>query len=149
MPIAGFVPLEGKSLENLDNTAAYILEGVRRDLGPGTSYGPQAVKLISDDIDRNRARYNADENLRKQVLWRYGAFLGKAIIESAAPGKVIWMDNGVDNFALRLTTSKGETPMCAPFTKVIKHLSNGPEDSVYGFFLAMDDVIRNGMPTRR
>lgn len=149
MPIFGFVPLEGESLVNLDNTAEHVLAVFRKHFGASASYGPQMVKVIADDIDENRARYNADQEMRKRITWRYGAFLGKAIIESAPPGTVIWMDNGVDNFALRLTTSKGQTPMCAPFTKMAKHLANGPEDSVYGFFLAMDAVIRNGMPGPR
>ena len=147
--LSPYFPLEADALQNLSNTAEHLLLVLRKSLGEGASYDPIAVKKLSDDLDKNQQSYNADETTQGKIIWMYGAFLGKAIIENVGKDKAVWVDNKVDNYCLKLTTSKGEEVMAAPFTRVAKHLQEGAESSILTYFFGIDDVVRNGFPQNR
>lgn len=137
MPSYSFQPLEPAALQNLNNAAESVLMSLRKLLGEEASYGPRAVKALSDDLDRNRANYIANETVGQKILWLYGAFLGRSIVECNA-------DSGwVENCCVKLTTSKGEILMAEPLTRVGKHLHKGPEYSILTYFLGIEDTVRN------
>jgi len=144
--LSNYFPLEADALQNVSNTAEHLLQVLKKSLGENASYGPLAVKALSEDIDRNRQSYSADESTKGKIIWMYGAFLGKAIIENVGSRKASWVDNKVDNYCVKLTTSMGEEVMAAPFARVAKHLAEGPESSILAYFFGVDEVVRNGIP---
>lgn len=136
-PPSTYLPIGDRDLQNLENTAEHVLSILKRPLGDEARYDARAIQLLSDDLDRNRQRYVADEESKRQIIWTYGAFLGKALIETLPRGKCLWVDNKVDNFCLKIVTDAGEEAFAAPFTRVAKQLMDGPEYSMTALFEAI------------
>lgn len=143
---SSYVPLSGEDLQNINNTAEHLLTVLRRRMGDAISYDGAAVKALSDDIDRNRMNYSEEE--KKKIIWMYGAFLGRAIIETYSNGRNIWVDNKVDNYCVKVFTSRNEETIAAPFTRVIRHFEDGPETSMIAYFVGIGHVAQNGLPPR-
>ena len=145
-PPSTYLPVEGKELQNLENTAEHVRSILAKQLGDEARYDANVIRLLSDDLDRNRQRYTADEESKTQIMWTYGAFLGKALIENLPPGRCSWVDNKVDNFCLKVITAKGEETFAAPFTRIVKQLVDGPEHSMFAFYATILEVAGKGMP---
>lgn len=145
-PPSTYLPVAGKDLQNLENTADHVLSILKRQFGEEARYDRQMVAVLSADLDRGRQRYTADEESRQQIIWTYGVFLGKAVIESLARGKCFWVDNKVDNFCLKVLMANGEEAFVAPLTRIAKQLADGPEYSMLALFDAVVETQQGGMP---
>ncbi len=137
-----YLPVAGEDLQNLNNTAEHIRRVLCDLLGREIGYCGEAVKMLSDGVNGLKLKKSQEEIDR--LIWMYGAFLGKAIIESYSEGRNHWVDNKVDNYCLKVYTEDEET-MAAPFTRVIRHFKEGDEHSMYAFFLRIGYVVENGM----
>jgi hypothetical protein len=143
---SSYPPLAGEALENLVLMAEDVLTGLKRTLPDATHGDPGAIKALSNDLDRNREKYLADESIKGRIWWLYSAFLGNAVIANAPRGKCVWVQGPHGDPCLRITPPNGEDIMAAPFTRVSKHLIDGPEYSMYAWFIAIGNAVRNGMP---
>ena len=138
-----YLRVTGETLQNLDNTAEHIRRVLCGLLARDIDYGEEGVKILSDGVNDLRLKKSKEEI--DNLIWMYGAFLGKAIIESFSGGKNHWADNKVDNYCIKVYTNAGEETMVAPFTRVIKHFEDGEVSSMYAFFKKVEFVVENGM----
>jgi hypothetical protein len=130
-------------LKNIEKTANHVLELLRKRAGNNIEFDAESIKLISDAIDHLRGRLSAEQ--RENIAWMYGAFLGQAIIKSYSNGKNHWVDNGVDNFTIKIYTNKKQEVMASPFNRVLRHIDEGAESSIYAYFVGIGHFVENGI----
>lgn len=100
----------------------------------GFGYNEESVKWLDSYIDHIRQNTWTEEELN-QMVSNLGSYLGETIIRSF--GGVWSLDHR--GWAIRWD----DFNLAYPFIKVAKHFKNGPNDSIYSFFV-VTGALRKG-----
>lgn len=141
---ANFRPVDREALDNIERAATQLQQMLSQATGQALGFDEAAVRLLSDDLDANRAQYTASEEARTNIGWLYGCFLGKALL-ALAPGRGMWVDNSVDNYCIMVKKPDNEQLILAPFTRIFKQLNQGPEYSMFAFYIAWRQMSEQGI----
>jgi hypothetical protein len=123
---------ERSEVEQIRAQAAMVVELGRRQLGVPLGYDESGVRWLDGYIERLRNTPGFPNHDR--LIAVFGAYLGECIIRCYGGS---W-DLVDDNWAVRFDEKNG----VFPFTKVAKHIANGKEDSVLGFFTFLPKVYK-------
>jgi len=130
----------GETLARLNAYSEFVLKTLRESVSPSVNYGEAAVKLLANDINTGRLRYNDDT--RTQVANLYGAFLGTSMIR-AYSGR--WVQTGDGNVGVLFPhAAAAMTKIAFPITRVFKQIEQGDEFSIYSLFMSIPEFIKSG-----
>jgi hypothetical protein len=115
--------------------AALVVELGCKQLGVPLGYDEAGVRWLDGYIQR--LRHTPGVPHRDRLIAVFGAYLGECIIRCYGGS---W-DLVDDNWAVRFDEQNG----VFPFTKVAKHIANGDEDSVLGFFTFLPKVYKDSI----
>lgn len=130
-----YEPLDKGTLQLIHEYSARVLKMLQENVDPSLGFNAHAVRILSDDIDGGRLRY--DEEKKNIIGNMYGAFLGTAIIKAHLGSSWKWVTCD-GNVGILFNENSGRVPVIAfPITRAFKHIEQGDEYSIYGYFLAI------------
>jgi hypothetical protein len=119
--------------------AALVVDLAREQLGVPLDYDEAGVQWLDGYIGRLRNTPGVPP--RDRLVAMFGAYLGECIIRCYG-GSWDLVDDG---WAVRFDEQNG----VFPFSKVAKHIADGDEDSVLGFFQLIPKVYKDSIrPTK-
>ena len=123
------------AVDQIRAQAALVVELGRRQLGVPLGYDEAGVRWLDGYI--GRLRNTPEVSQHERLIAVFGAYLGECIIRCYGGS---W-DLVRDNWAVRFDEHNG----VFPFSKVAKHIANGEEDSVLGFFTFIPHVYKDSI----
>ncbi|WP_188150886.1 hypothetical protein [Teredinibacter waterburyi] len=127
-----FEELSSEDLGDLHRYAEQTVSMMRKNIGDDFGYNEDSIKKLSDVIDREGPTYSDQAKNVLPTVW--GAFLGEAIIRKYG-GKWVKYEN---SYGVLIE----ERSLWFPLEKVMKHIENGKEDSIYALYLVAGNDIR-------
>ncbi|HZX29080.1 MAG TPA: hypothetical protein VFF16_18540 [Telluria sp.] len=107
-----------------------------RAQAPAFSYNAHSIKLLSDAINARRGMADSD---RGQLVQRFGAFLGSAMIAAHPDLRGRWVRVGTD---LGIAFQSGsECRLAFPMQQVERQLDEGANACIVGLFLGTRDLV--------
>ena len=123
--------IDDETLHAVEANAELVLSMARERLGQDIGFDEPGVRWLDGYVQRQHEA--GDPNLREALVSRLGSFLGKCVIETY--GGYWTRFDGAVGVAF-------DAKNCVyPFAKIEKHLENGCEDTVHGFFTMIPIVF--------
>lgn len=127
-PYSHVSDLEMEELAGIEDNAERVVESCRTMTNFDFGFDDRSVKWLDGWVNRMRAHWTAKADCER-MGWGLGSYLGEAVIR-ACGGK--WAHDE-DGWHVRFDGENRAYPM----SKTLRHIANGPEDSVYAFYRAV------------
>lgn len=121
-------PLDSGMISNIKSNASMVMARLGKVAGKELDYSSESVKWVDGFIERNRS---GDTGKLVSVL---GSYLGEAIIQNYGGS---WVSiKGAPSVRIN------EKVVTFPFGKVQKQFLNGSEDSIYHYFVTIEEMLK-------
>jgi hypothetical protein len=134
-----YKPIEAETLQLIDSYSDQVMKMLRANIDPSLGFDEKAIKILSDDLEGGRHKYN--EEKKNIIANMYGAFLGKAIVQTNLGGSGKWVKYNNDVGIVFNENSETIPFIALPINRAFKHIENGDEYSIYSYFMAMPAAI--------
>jgi len=114
----------------IKNNAQWVIDNFGPESGlPEFGYDAPSIAYLDEFIDRQGESFHASEQRTDRIVSLLGSFLGEAIVATYGGD---WQQNDT-GFAIAVQ-SGGQVHFVHPFQKVLKRLTDGPEESLHAYF---------------
>jgi hypothetical protein len=134
-----YQPIEAETMQLIESYSAQVIKMLHENIDASLDFDERATKILSDDLEGGRRKYT--EEKKNIIANMYGAFLGKAIIQTQLGGSGKWVKYN-DEVGILYNDNSDTIPLIAlPINRAFKHIETGDEYSIYSYFLAIPATI--------
>lgn len=134
-------PISAEALRDLETAAEWLRKSLSDASKLDIAYDLPAIILLSADLESNRLRYAARQDIRDSFVWHTGSFVGRAAIDLGTAGSAGWAF-GANNPIVLISENGGGTVIFDPFLVVNEHIDEGARSSIVDKFVALIDILR-------
>ena len=131
--------IEAETMQLIESYSAQVINMLHANIDTSLGFDEKAVNILSDDLEGGRRKYN--EEKKNIIANMYGAFLGKAIVQTQLGGAGKWVKY-IDEVGILYNENSDTTPLIAlPINRAFEHIAKGDEYSIYSYFMAIPATI--------